>query len=86
MFIVVPIFAAFGNWFLLRVGQRFDISGKSMLILVLVICSLIPAYAMIGFASKSVGVRKGWEMIVVACVYGFTIGPIQSYSRCVAHA
>lgn len=81
MFFLVPIFAAVGNMGMLKCGQRCGLRSKTMLIIALTICSLIPLYAMIGFFSKKIGVRQGWEMILVACAYGFTIGPIQSYAR-----
>jgi UMF1 family MFS transporter len=83
MFFIVPVAAMIGNLGLLKCGQRFQIRGKRMLIAVLAICCIVPAYALIGFFSMQFGVRKGWEMIVVATVYGFVIGPIQSYSRSV---
>jgi UMF1 family MFS transporter len=45
--------------------------------------TLIPLWGMVGFFSKSFGVRNGWEIIVVAVWYGCHLGAYQAFSRAI---
>jgi UMF1 family MFS transporter len=81
MFLLVPIFAGIGNLFFLWLSRRFHISSKSVLVWSIIGCAVVPAYGLIGFGSDTIGVRQGWEMMVVGCVYGFFLGPLQAFAR-----
>lgn len=81
IFFVVPIFALLGNMSYLAVSQRWAVRGKTMLMFSLFCCSLVPAYALLGLASSSIGIRTGIEMLLVAVWYGLHLGAMQAYSR-----
>lgn len=81
MFLIVPIFAAIGNVGCYWLSRRYGWHGRTMLVGCLFVSAIVPAYALIGFASKEIGVRQGWELLIVAAIYGMTIGPIQAFAR-----
>jgi UMF1 family MFS transporter len=65
----------------MRLAHKRGISSKRMVIACLVGLCVIPAYGMVGFGSRTLGIRQGWELFLVAGVYGFLLGPISAFSR-----
>lgn len=51
------------------------------MLFVLVLASAVPLYGIIGFFQTTFGLRHPWEMYVVACWYGFTLGGYSTLSR-----
>ena len=81
MLILAPIAAAAGTFFWPWCARRARLKAHHVIAINCIILSLIPAYGLLGFASPYLGIRKGWECFLVAIVYGFPLGSIQSYAR-----
>jgi UMF1 family MFS transporter len=81
MLILAPIAAAAGTFFWPWCARRARLKAHHVIAINCVILSLVPAYGLLGFASPYLGIRKGWECFIVAIVYGFPLGSIQSYAR-----
>ena len=73
--------AIIGNFALLFVQRRFNISTKSIMIFMLIAVSLVPAYGAIGLVSTRIGLRQRWEVIPMSIYYGTFVGAMQSFSR-----
>merc|ERR1719203_1018912 len=57
-------------------------SSKMIIIINLIAFMVICLYGCIGFVESSpIGLTKKWEMYAFAFLYGFHLGPIQSYTR-----
>lgn len=61
-----------------RLGASNPVRG---IIFVVLIASLIPAYGIIGFYTKHLGLRNPWEMYVLAAWYGFALGGLNTLCR-----
>lgn len=76
VFIVVPVSAAFGNVIFLFFSRRFNVSARSALISTLAVIGLvIPVVGLAGLLTT------GPAVILLACVYGVSMAPMQSFSR-----
>lgn len=81
MFFIIPITAGAGNVAYLWAGKKWKIDSKKLLVFSLMCSALVPAYGLIGLGSKTIGLRYGWEMLMIAAWYGLHLGSMQSYSR-----
>lgn len=68
MFFLVPLMGAAGNMGFLWLAQKRGWDAKHALMIMLAGVMLLPLYAMLGYASKDFGVRKGWEIILLGAV------------------
>ncbi len=74
--------AALGNYFYQKVFREWwGWKAKSIVIFNLICFSVLTCYGFIGFFSKELGLRKGWEIFAFGFFYGLNMGSIQSFSR-----
>ena len=52
-----------------------------MILLLIGIYSLIPAYGLLGFFTERLGLHHQWEVWLVGILHGFLLGAIQSFCR-----
>lgn len=81
LLIITPIFAGIGNIFWNWVHNKGWLSPKSIMRLNLVLMAFVPAYGLLGYADRSLGYRRFWELYLGVIVYGFMLGSVQSFSR-----
>ena len=74
LMIMSSICGLLGNYFFIVFQRRMNYTSKQMNILLLILLSFIPIYALLGFMSDHLGIRTKAEMFVVGCYYGFLIG------------
>lgn len=63
-----------------RIASKNPVIGIAF---VVVIASFIPAYGVIGFYTKHLGLRSPWEMYILAVWYGFALGGLNTLCRSV---
>jgi UMF1 family MFS transporter len=80
---IVPVCAIIGVFFFHTIQRLFRVSTKAMLIVILILLAIIPAYGIIGFWTEDFGIHKKIELYIIGCYYGAMLGTIQSYSRVV---
>jgi UMF1 family MFS transporter len=78
---ITPVFALIGVFFFHKIQGIFRFSTKTMLLSILVLMALIPAYGAIGLATTKFGIHHKIELYIVGSYYGMLLGAIQSYSR-----
>jgi UMF1 family MFS transporter len=85
MAIIAPFFAIIGNFIFLNIFyKRLKWSSKSILLFLIVLLTLIPAYGLLGFVippSYGFGLRNSWEIYALGAFYGICLGGITSFSR-----
>ncbi|GMH71468.1 hypothetical protein TrLO_g3900 [Triparma laevis f. longispina] len=77
---IAPICAAVGIVFFRWVQIRNHYDTKKMILICLGIIAGMVGYGILGF-SGVIGVVYKWELYALIFVYGFVLGPIQSYTR-----
>ncbi len=81
--LIAPICALVGAFTCFLVQRVLKASNKTMLLGILVLLGAIPLYCALGLISVSpVGIREKWEIYAITAVYGFFIGAVQSFARC----
>ncbi|ANB13080.1 Atg22p [Sugiyamaella lignohabitans] len=83
---VIGVLTVFSGMFGATVGPKLKgPSGNPInaIVFVILIASVIPLYGIIGFFSKSIGLRHPWEMYVLAAWYGFALGGLNATCRSV---
>ena len=81
--VIIPLMAAVGNFTLLRIQRLLNAAPKTMLLFSLWFFLGIVLWGCIGFFSSSFGLRQKWEIYLFGVLYGFNLGSVQSYSRCI---
>lgn len=70
-----------GNLFFFTVQKAFRLTGKTMLVIVLSGFLLLTGYGGMGTFMTTFGLRHQWELFMLAGIYGFLMGAMQSFSR-----
>ncbi|KAI8053902.1 autophagy-related protein 22-like protein [Syncephalis plumigaleata] len=78
--IIVPISAAVGVYFWLFIQRRFNLTTKTMLIMICAIYTLMPIYGLLGFFAPF-GLKHQAEIWVMSIASGLLLGAVQSYAR-----
>jgi UMF1 family MFS transporter len=81
LLVITPIFAGLGNIFWNWVHNRGWMSPKTIMRVNMILMAAVPAYGLLGFADRSLGYRRFWELYIGVIVYGFMLGSLQSFSR-----
>jgi UMF1 family MFS transporter len=79
--LMITFLALAGNLLFLKLQQRFDLSAKFMMVLMLSISCILPLWGIIGLFSQSFGLRSIGEVFGFSFLYGLILGSLQSYSR-----
>lgn len=80
--ILAPLMAVPGNILFLAIYRKYNLSTKSMVLLLLILLTLIPLWGLIGFIPGSpVGAKSAIELYIVGGFYGLLLGALQSFSR-----
>lgn len=61
-----------------RIAAKNPVAG---IVFVVCIAAMIPAYGVLGFYTKYLGLRSSWEMYVLAVWYGFALGGLNTLCR-----
>lgn len=81
--LIAPICALVGAFACFFVQRLLKASNKTMLLGILCILGSIPLYCALGLIPGSpVGLKHQWEIYLLTSVYGFFIGAVQSFARC----
>lgn len=78
---LAPFCGVLGNYFFFFLQKKFGITGKSMLLVILAGFTILTAYGGSGVYFEAFGLHHKWELYLVAAVYGFLMGAMQSFSR-----
>ena len=81
IFLLVPLCGAAANHATRAIAHKLDVPAKVMVICSLLVVSLLAIYGLLGFASDSLGVHTGTELLVVACIFGAAMATMQAFSR-----
>jgi len=73
--------AGVGSNLATRVQTTLKWETKTMLIVTLCVLMFPPFWGLMGTWMPGYGFKHGWEMIVIACIFGAALGPMQGYSR-----
>jgi UMF1 family MFS transporter len=82
--VIVPLFAAFGNWIWHIMQFKFGWSTKKTLMIQASLYCLLPIYGLLGFfVPKGVpfGLNNVYEVPILGAFHGFLLGPTQSTCR-----
>lgn len=79
--IEAPLCAAFGNFLFLRISRYFRFSNRQMVVLVLCLIAVLPAWGLLGYATRTIGFRNLWEAYLLGSYFGFSLGAIQNFTR-----
>lgn len=79
--IEAPLCAAMGNFLFLRISRYFQLSNRQMVVLVLCLIAVLPAWGLLGYATSSLGFRNLWEAYLLGAYFGFSLGAIQNFTR-----
>ncbi|KAK9462916.1 autophagy-related protein 22-like protein [Lipomyces oligophaga] len=80
----IMVFGIVGAIFFSRWAPKYlNISPNKIVSLLVAITAIVPAYALVGFISMSIGVHHPWELYVLAALYGACLGGMSSYCRSV---
>lgn len=79
--ILAPFCGVAGNFFFFFMQKRLRLTSKTTLLFILVLLASLTIYIGSGVYFTSFGLRRQWELYLVACVYGFLMGAMQSFSR-----
>ena len=77
----LPIFSVVGLYIASWIMKKWGVSAKSVVFSALLIVSLIPIYGLIGFWTDDWGLHYGFEVVIIACVFGLCFGVVVAYSR-----
>lgn len=81
--LIAPVCALAGTFVCFFVQRTLRASNKAMLVGILCVLGSIPLYCALGLLPGSpVGLRQQWEIYAITAVYGFFIGAVQSFARC----
>jgi MFS transporter, UMF1 family len=81
LFLIVPLTAAIGGYTIQWCASRWKLRTKTTLLIITAVSLSIPIYGLLGYAIPTLGLRQGWEILMVGAVYGICLGPFQAYSR-----
>ncbi|KAJ3997370.1 autophagy-related protein 22-like protein [Lentinula boryana] len=83
--IIVPSSGILGSLFWPRVQQRYGWSNQRVLLILLMLASLVPAYGCLGFIGvfrgRFGGLTTKGEMFGLAIYFGFVLGAFNGYAR-----
>lgn len=79
--LISPFASVLGNSFFYLLQKFTRMTSKSVLVLLLALMGLVPAYGVLGLFTDSIGLHQEWEIYLFAVYYGFLVGALQSYSR-----
>ena len=83
LLLITPIAAAIGSYFWPWAERRYGWKAHQIIALNCILMALVPAYGLLGFASRALGFRRWYDMLLGVILYGFQIGSVQSYARSV---
>ncbi|KAJ4490643.1 autophagy-related protein 22-like protein [Lentinula aciculospora] len=82
---IVPLSGILGSLFWPRIQRRYGWSNQRILLILLVLASLVPAYGCLGFISvlqgRFGGLTTQGEMFGLAVYFGFVLGAFNGYAR-----
>ena len=82
--IIVPIAAGLGNYIQMMYNQKVRNTQKDMVVINLGILAILCLYAMSGIIpGNPLGLTQWWELYIIGNVFGFVMGPLQAFARCV---
>lgn len=82
--IITMIFGIIGAIIFSRYVQHYlMIPPNRVIILIVAITALIPAYGLFGFMTNKIGLHHAWEIYLLAAVYGMSLGGMSSVCRSV---
>lgn len=79
--LISPFASVLGNLFFYLLQKFTRMSSKAVLVLLLCLMGLVPAWGLLGLVTTTVGLHNEWEIYLFAGFYGFLVGALQSYSR-----
>lgn len=79
--LISPFASVLGNAFFYLLQKFTKMTSKSILVLLLGLMGLVPAYGLMGLFTDRIGLHQEWEIYLFAIFYGFLVGALQSYSR-----
>ncbi|EJU03963.1 MFS general substrate transporter [Dacryopinax primogenitus] len=79
--ILAPCSGVIGALTCTALQQRYAWSNKRVLLTLVLLLTVVPAYGCLGFFLPSLGLKHSWEMYILALYYGFINGSFQSYAR-----
>ena len=81
LLVIVPVFAAAGNVLFQWASVRLRVQARALIAFNCVCIALVPAYGLLGYAHRSLGYRRWWELYLAVMWYGLHLGSVQSFSR-----
>lgn len=66
-----------------RISSKKLQGGANGIIFIVLVASVIPLYGILGFYLQSLGLRRPWEMYILAAWYGFALGGLNTTCRSV---
>jgi len=81
MAVLNSLCAGLGSQLATRAQARFGCQTKTMLMMTLCVLCLPPVWGLIGMTNNVIGFIHGWEMLIISCLFGGALGPMQGYSR-----
>ncbi|CAG8625442.1 241_t:CDS:2 [Funneliformis mosseae] len=78
--VLIPISAFVGVYTFLFIQQKFELSTRTMILILGTLHSLIPIYGLLGFVSP-IGLKFTVEIYIFAIYFGLVLGALQSYCR-----
>jgi UMF1 family MFS transporter len=79
--IEAPLCAALGNFIFLWISRKFNLSNRTMVVMVLCLISFLPFWGLLGYVSTTIGFRQLWEVYLLGAYFGFSLGAIQNFTR-----
>ncbi|KAK9362494.1 autophagy-related protein 22-like protein [Lipomyces starkeyi] len=82
--IITMIFGVLGAIVFSRYVQKYlNIPPNKVIMLIVGMTTLIPAYGLLGFITDKIGLHHPWEIYVMAAIYGMALGGMSSVCRSV---
>jgi len=81
LFFLVPVFAALGGHAFQALSVRFQWHSRTTVLLTVAVAAIVPLYGFLSYAPLPIGLRQGWEILAVGCVYGTSVGAFQAFAR-----
>ena len=70
MLLLVPIFAAAGNFFWPWVERRYALQAWQVVVVNCLLCACVPAYGLLGLLHPALGFRRWYDMLLGVTLYG----------------
>ncbi|KAK7206185.1 autophagy-related protein 22 [Myxozyma melibiosi] len=82
--IITMVFGMIGAVVFSRYVQQYlMIPPNKVIVIIVAVTALIPAYGLLGFMTDKLGLHHAWEIYLLAAVYGMSLGGMSSVCRSV---